>query len=259
MTKCDSSMPSQVWQFDTGGVTTNVKSGGPSKGCWEITGCNTKPGAAVGTGYGCKPLPKNGCGNTCFCNGAWQINKTDYTSTPYQQTNAVNTVTFHSVMDGACLQVSGSEVNMGPCVANDNKQHFVLETVEDGRQSVGIAPPPPTYRVSQGGRCVDDRAKPSPPKPIPPPCNPPYCTLGGPANVTMSLTLLDLGITGKVKVRDVWNKKTLPSLASSEARFTTSVPHHGCTFYVFMPETAKWPEPFKRAPWMDKPAPPVPP
>jgi hypothetical protein len=60
--------------FFSAGETTNVKSGvGPHGGCWEITGCSTRPNAAVGTGYGCKALPKNGCGNACVCNGAWQV------------------------------------------------------------------------------------------------------------------------------------------------------------------------------------------
>jgi hypothetical protein len=75
----------------------------------------------------------------------------------------------------------------------------------------------------------------------------------------MSLTALGLGIAGKVKVRDVWRKRTLPSLSSGAATFSTSVPHHGCTFYIFMPEDAEWPLPYKLAAWMDKPAPPVPP
>lgn len=260
MTKCDLSKSSQVWQLNTGGVTTNVKSAGPSQGCWEITGCNTKPGAAVGTGYGCKPLPKNGCGNACFCNGAWKTNTTHGLSKALvgHDQSAVETVSFHSAMDDACLQVSGSKVNMQPCSAGNSKQQFVLEPVEGLHQGNGRTPPL-RFRVSQDGMCVDDGAKPGPPKPIPPPCTPPSCTPGGPANVTMALTALDLGISGKVKVRDVWNKKDLPSLASSAAAFSTTVPHHGCSFYIFMPETATWPVPFKLAPWMDKPAPPVPP
>jgi hypothetical protein len=259
MTKCDPSKPSQVWQLNTG-VTTNVKSAGPSQGCWEITGCNTKSGAAVGTGYGCKPLPKNGCGNACFCNGAWKTNATlDPSRGIVGHDQSVETVSFHSVMDDACLQVSGSKVNMQPCSAGDSKQQFALEPIEDPDQaSNGRTPPPSKFRVSQDGMCVDDGAKPGPPKPIPPPCTPPFCSPGGPANVTMALTALDLGISGAVKVRDVWNKKTLPSLTSSAASFTTTVPHHGCSFYIFMPETATWPVPFKLAPWMERPTPPVP-
>ena len=269
MVKCDSSKSSQIWELDTSGIITNVKSVGPSNGCWEITGCNTKPGAAVGTHYGCKPLPKNGCGNACFCNGAWRVNASSisvdkrqehgYQGQQEQHPAAAQTVAFHSVMDDACLQVSGSKVDMGPCVAHDSKQQFVLEPVEDTLQHDERAPPPPPrFRVVQDGQCVDDGAKPGPPKPVPPVCTPPLCSPGGPANVTMALTALDLGISGKVKIRDVWNKRTLPSVSSSAASFSTSVPHHGCTFYVFMPETATWPTPFKLAPWMQAPAPPVP-
>ena len=254
--KCDPEKTSQVWQLETGGVATEVKSAGSSKGCWEITGCDTKPGASVGTGYGCKALPKlgAGCGNPCLCNGAWNVSVSN-----------AGAVTVVSVMDGGCLQTDpGGKVNVGLCKAGAKQQDFKLEPVKQQLalhgEAAGPSPPSPSYQVMQGGLCVDDNAKPAPPKPIPPPCVPPSCVPGGPANVVIDLSLLDLGITEEIKVRDVWNKKDLPSLASGSTSFSTSVAHHGCTFYVFSSRGgAAWPEPFKLAPWMDKPAPPVPP
>ena len=61
---------------------------------------------------------------------------------------------------------------------------------------------------------------------------------GAQATVTIQLSALSLGITGPVKVRDVWNKQDLP-LATTGA-VTTSVPHHGSVFLVFMPPTSAW-------------------
>jgi hypothetical protein len=169
--KCDPSKPSQVWQLNTGGGLTLVKSAGPSKGCWEITGCRTSVGAGVGTGYGCKALPKDGCGNACVCNGAWTVN--DTVRTGGSPVSSSTSVVFRSVMDGACLRASGSQVDMGPCSAGDSKQHFMLEPVEGGSGGGSgggsAAPSPPSYQVAQGGLCVDDGAKPGPPKPVPPP------------------------------------------------------------------------------------------
>ena len=52
---------------------TNVQMSSPKGGCWEITGCDTKDGASVGCGYGCKPLPSS-CTSLCDCNGAWSTN-----------------------------------------------------------------------------------------------------------------------------------------------------------------------------------------
>ena len=73
--------------------------------------------------------------------------------------------------------------------------------------------------------------------------------------MTVSLLDLKLGITGPVRVRSVWDKKDLPNAASS---ISVSVPHHGCTFLIFMPVGSKWPLPFKLAPWMKAKPPPTP-
>lgn len=272
LVKCDPEKPSQIWEFDVDGVMTNVKSQGGTKGCWEITGCSTHPGAHVGTSYGCKGLPKAGCSNLCACNGAWTANITTASASSGSDSvgvAAAMTVVFTSLMDGACLTVAGgSKVNVGPCMSGNPKQQFVLQSVEKldysttgnggGKDAAEASnsPPPPAYRITQGGMCVDDGSGPAPPgPPIPPPCAPPACTPGGPANVTVALSELELGITGSVKVRDVWQKQFLPHQTTT---FTTSVPHHGCTFYIFMPASdTEWPLPFKLAPWMDKPAPPT--
>jgi hypothetical protein len=69
--------------------------------------------------------------------------------------------------------------------------------------------------VKQGGKCVDDNAVPGPPPPPIPPCVPPECIPGGPANVTIDIADLKLGISGSVKVRDVWNKKDLVRVNSN--------------------------------------------
>ena len=78
--------------------------------------------------------------------------------------------------------------------------------------------------------------------------------------MTIQLSELGLGISsGAVKVRDVWNKKDLPD-ATAAGSFNTTVPHHGCTFFVFSkPGGAAWPEPFKVADWLAKPLAPPPP
>lgn len=104
-------------------------------------------------------------------------------------------------------------------------------------------------------RCVDA----APPGPVTPPCIPPKCVPGAPAKATIKLSELGLGIAqGTVKVRDVWNKKDLPD-AIATGSFTTTVPHHGCTFFVFSkPGGAAWPPPFKVADWLAKPPTPAP-
>ena len=58
-----------------------------------------------------------------------------------------------------------------------------------------------------------------------------------------------------MRVRDVWNKRDLPSVPSaSSGTFTTGVPHHGSVFLVLMPaDDTKWPLPFELAPWMRTP------
>ena len=116
---------------------------------------------------------------------------------------------FASVMDGSCLQATGNKVNMGgACDSHDAAQQFTLQPASSVSQHGG-----PAYRVTHGsGLCVDDGSKPKPPAPVPPPCVPPSCTPGGPANVTVPLSALGLGIpTHSIKVRDVWNKKDLPA------------------------------------------------
>ena len=114
--------------------------------------------------------------------------------------------------------------------------------------------------VQQNGLCLDYAPPPPGPAPRPPGPPPPPAPIIDPATVTFDLAELSLGLpsSAKVKVRDVWNKQFLPSLPGS-GNFSTSVPHHGSVFLVFMPENSSWPLPFKLAPWMDKPAPPVPP
>jgi hypothetical protein len=70
--------------------------------------------------------------------------------------------------------------------------------------------------------------------------------------VTIHLSDLKLGISGAVRIRDVWNKQDLAPTSSSGS-FTTAVPHHGSVFLVFMPDGSTWPLPFELAPWMRKP------
>ena len=75
---CASDLVEQQWILSPGVIpgdskVTNVKMAAPGGGCWEITGCDTNDGAAVGCGYGCKPLPSS-CKSLCDCNGAWSIN-----------------------------------------------------------------------------------------------------------------------------------------------------------------------------------------
>ena len=62
---------------------------------------------------------------------------------------------------------------------------------------------------------MDDNAVPGPAPPPIPPCVPPECIPGGRANVTIDIADLKLGISGAVKVRDVWNKKDLVRVNSN--------------------------------------------
>jgi hypothetical protein len=107
--------------------------------------------------------------------------------------------------------------------------------------------------VAEPGMCVDA----APAGPVLPPCRPPKCTPGAPATAT--ITLSDLGIdSGAVKMRDVWKKQNLPDATAGS--FNTTVPHHGCTFFVFSkPGGAVWPPPFKVADWLASPPVPPPP
>ena len=114
--KCAANKTSQMWELSPGvkpgdALPTNVKSGaGKTGGCWEITGCSSGSGAAVGCGYGCKALPKPGSTPVkCALNGAWSFN-----------TNG----TITSVMDGHCLQLTGgkgSAITVGPCTGKTNQ------------------------------------------------------------------------------------------------------------------------------------------
>jgi hypothetical protein len=75
---CASHLVEQQWTLSPGvspgdSKLTNVKMATPNGGCWEITGCDTKDGAAVGCGFGCKKLPSS-CKSLCDCNGAWNLN-----------------------------------------------------------------------------------------------------------------------------------------------------------------------------------------
>jgi hypothetical protein len=211
---------------------TNVESN--LKSCWEITGCNTKPGAGVGTGYGCKGLPKlkpgQGCGtNLCACNGAWSLNKNN---------------TVSSVMDGQCLQTTGAHINVGPCVAGVKNQIFEFIAIKQKGSISSDEAPVTKYSVQQGDLCVDNNKLPSPTPAPPPP--------GGPADVTIDLAKLNLDISGEVRVRDVWAKKDLPNMPSATSTFKLSnpVPYHGSAFIIFMPAKSEWPLPFELAPWM---------
>jgi hypothetical protein len=166
------------------------------KGCWEITGCNTNPGAGIGTGYGCKPLPKS-CANLCECNGAWAINSNR---------------TITSVMDGMCLESDGKRVTVGKCISPRSPQQ-TWNVVPSSLDSS-------TFKFQQGSLCIDSSEAPAPPTPPAPNPGP-----GGAANVSVHLASLKLGFTGRVRVRDVWNHRDLPTLPSTDAVFTTHVPY----------------------------------
>ena len=79
-----------------------------------------------------------------------------------------------------------------------------------------------------------------------------------PKDVALDFAALT-GITGKMKVRDVWNKEFLPMLEAG-AMFKGHLPYKGSMFLVVMPaDDNGWPVPFELAPWMKVPPPPVPP
>eukprot|EP01052_Picozoa_sp_SAG31_P006121 SAG31_NODE_278_length_18608_cov_10.304284_13_plen_385_part_00 len=73
---------------------TSIESANGKNGCWEITGCNRNEGAAVGTHYGCKPVPAPGYSNDCAANGAWVVHKNG---------------TITSVEDGHCLGLATAD------------------------------------------------------------------------------------------------------------------------------------------------------
>lgn len=136
---CNPGSASQAWTLSPGVApgdshATNVQLA-TAVACWEITGCAEGDGAAVGCGYGCKPVPTS-CASHCDCNGAWS-------------TNSNGTIT--SVMDGKCLQVSngkGSSINVATCTGKPNQLFtFVPSGVTVNR----------TYTVRQGDLCVDQK------------------------------------------------------------------------------------------------------
>lgn len=128
--------------------------------------------------------------------------------------------TITSVMSGKCLDVSSRHVEVNSCNGSSTQRWEVFSFVP-GRHRI---------READGQRrCLVD----APPKPV-----------------TVTIKLSDLGIKGETKVRDVWQKKDLPSTSDS---ITTGVDHHGSQFFVLSPPVAEWPIPFELAPWMKDP------
>ena len=250
LVECNSSRPSQNW-ITTPGAITNVmpaKSNDGKPQCWSIHGCGTKPGSGIEVGDGCKPLPKppyNPCPKACDCNDAWEF---------------YDNGTIASAMDGQCLTAAAApddddfkppsnKIELELCkAAGDKTQQWKVAKGSGGGSTIASQ--------AQPGMCVDSE----PAGPVAPPCIPPKCTPGAPVSATIKFADLNLGFSsGAVKVRDVWNKKDLAD-ALATGGFNTTVPHHGCTFYVFSkPGGLAWPEPFKVADWLARPAPPVPP
>ena len=79
--------------------------------------------------------------------------------------------TIVSFMDGACLTNAGGRLVASPCEASGKGQVFKAQPSTLTKNG---------FTVQQDGKCVDDYAKPAPPRPTPPPCVPPACTPGGP-------------------------------------------------------------------------------
>jgi len=155
--------------------------------------------------------------------------------------------TITSAMDGQCLTAIGTtDTQMQLCNGKPSQQYDVTRN-PDGSLS-----------FANGGACVDSApgAGPAPGPPGPPHPHPPPPSID-PATVTVQLDQLSLGISGPVKVRDVWHKRDLPTAAAGT--ISATVPHHGSVFLVIMPPSASWPLPFELAPWMKVPPPPVPP
>lgn len=134
----------------------------------------------------------------------------------------------------------GAHLSAGPCVPGDKAQAFAVAPATTGGAG--------TFTVVQNGLCVDNNVEPGPPPPTPPHHH-------GAGSVTIELAALKLGLSGPVKVRDVWAKKDLPNAQTS---FSTVVPYHDGIFLVFMPVGSAWPLPFELADWMRIPPPPVP-
>jgi hypothetical protein len=156
-------------------------------------------------------------------------------------------------MDGQCLEAKGTVVDVGTCVAGAASQKFKFVKASNfGDSSHGSSDVGSSFSVQQGGLCVDNNQTPGPTPAPPPP--------GGAADVSIELSTLNLGISGAVRVRDVWEKKDLDNLPSDASTFKISkLPYHGSAFVIFMPEDSKWPLPFELAPWMKTPLQPTPP
>ena len=148
----------QSWTFSPGSTPksstlTNImmSHGG---GCWEITGCSTKPSAAIGTGYGCKPLPAS-CASKCACNGAWNWNSNG---------------TITSVMDGQCATVKGTSIIVDACTAaTATAQRFTASRISRS-STAALQEEEISYAIKAStGLCVTGQPAPTP-APTPLPC-----------------------------------------------------------------------------------------
>jgi len=132
------------------------------------------------------------------------------------QVNSNHTIT--SLLGGRCLapQKGGSGLEVTTCDGNATQQWELQETAKGTiiREAAGRR------------RCV---------------------AYEPPQNVTITLDLEALNITGTVKVRDVWAKADLPDATGT---LKTQLPHHGSQFFVFSPKNAAWPIPYTVAPWL---------
>ena len=200
---CNASRPSQQWSLSTGihagsGAITNVEqaaaAGTKAAQGWSIHACMTKPGMTVGIASSLKPLPKEPCTgskNLCACNNAFQFPSND---------------TIVSAMDGQCLttDAKSSKVTLEPCAdtgADTTLQQWTVTAAADASAGFTI------QSKVRAGMCIDSQ----PDGPVTPPCLPPKCNPGQPTTASVQLSDLGLGITGPVKIRDVWNKKDLPA------------------------------------------------
>jgi hypothetical protein len=151
---CVPGKASQLWLLSPGvspgdAASTVIRSAaGSTGGCWEITGCSSAAGAAIGCGYGCKPLPKPGSApGKCDLNGAWAVHSNG---------------TITSVMDGHCVEAQPSAgavpegsrmaVVVGPCTGRANQQFKMTPSKSNGSSG---------YTVQQNGLCVDNEYGPT--------------------------------------------------------------------------------------------------
>lgn len=250
---CDADSPSQQWNIS--GVDISVlaeisnhgKDGAGDRGCWEIHGCSTKVAARIDSTSGCKPMPKTpvppGSGNQlCAWNAAWSLHRANGS--------------IQSNMDGKCLDIDwghGAGLTVSECNTHWSQKWQWGASASGGVTSIKLADnrtDPSTH-----GSCIDNGQLPSPPPPGPHPG--PHKKPAG-DNATVTFKLSDLGLSGDLKIRDVWSRKDLGVVKDGEV--SLSIAHHGSQFLVFLPaDDTAWPLPFELAPWMDKPAPPTPP